>query len=70
MKKRTEAIEMWFYRRMLRMPWTEHMSNKELLKTIETKWTPILNIRKRQLKFLWRIMKKRELEKLDNYRTG
>ena len=31
MRKRIEAAEMWFIRRMLRIPWTARMTNQEVL---------------------------------------
>ena len=30
--KRTEAVEMWLSRRMLRIPWTARVTNEEVLK--------------------------------------
>ena len=30
MKKKIMAAEMWFYRRMLKISWTEHVTNKEV----------------------------------------
>lgn len=35
-KKRLEATETWFYRRMLGITWTEHVSNDNILKKTET----------------------------------
>lgn len=43
---------MWFYRRLLRIPWTKRVSNKEVLRIKETKRMLILRIKKRKLKFL------------------
>ena len=31
MKRRLEAIEMWLWRRMLRIPWTDLKTNDEVL---------------------------------------
>ena len=31
-KRRLEAVEMWFYRKMIRVSWTEHMANQEVLR--------------------------------------
>ena len=31
LKKRSEAAEMWFLRRMLRVPWTARMTNERVL---------------------------------------
>lgn len=43
---------MRFYRSMLRMTWTAHVSSDQTLEKMEIKRTFILNIRKSQLKFL------------------
>lgn len=37
MEKRPEVTEMWFYRRILRIPWTEHISNNQVLAKMEIK---------------------------------
>lgn len=42
--------QIWLYRSMRRMLWTEHASNEQVLKKIETKMTIIHKIRKRHLK--------------------
>lgn len=55
---------MWFYRRALKIPWTEHLSNEYVLKEMATKRTLLLNIRMRQLKFLGFIMRKEGWKKL------
>lgn len=31
MEKRLQSVKTWFYRRMLRISWTDHMSNEEVL---------------------------------------
>ena len=64
MRRRLEAIEMWFYRRMLRISWTQHVSNYEVLRRMQTRRRLMLDIRKRQLKFLGHIMRKEGLENL------
>ncbi|MGX9987587.1 reverse transcriptase domain-containing protein [Soonwooa purpurea] len=64
MRRRLEATEMWFYRRMLRISWTQHVSNYEVLRRMQTKRRLMLDIRKRQLKFLGHVMRKEGLENL------
>ena len=34
--RRLEAFEIWILRRMMKVPWTEHKTNEEILKMIET----------------------------------
>lgn len=64
MEMRFEATEMWFCGRMLRVTWTEHVSNDEDLKKQETKRKLVRGIRKRQLKFLGYTITKEILESL------
>lgn len=33
-----KAAEMWFYIRNLKASWTKYVSNKDILRKIETKW--------------------------------
>lgn len=42
--KITEISEIWFYRRILRPPWTEHVSTGKVLEQMEPKRTFILHI--------------------------
>lgn len=49
---------MWFSRRMLRMPRTNHVCNEEVLRKIRVTRKRILTMRKRQLNFLQHIIRK------------
>lgn len=55
---------MSFYRTMLRIRWTEHVCNKKSFTEMITKKTPMLSIRKRQLKSSGRIISKDAWENL------
>src|SRR6218665_3212747 len=46
--KRIEAFEMWIWRRMERISWTEHRTNEEVLKKVEEKRSLMNIIRTRQ----------------------
>jgi len=46
--KRIEAFEMWIWRRMKRIGWTEHRANKEVLKKVEEKRSLMDIMRTRQ----------------------
>ena len=46
MKKRLKAAEMWFLRHMLRIKWTNHMSNIEVLRRVGRPQNLILTIRR------------------------
>ena len=64
MKKRIEATELWFLRRMLKIPWTSYTSNEEVLQRDGSKRKLLCNIRKRQFEFLGHVMRKEEIENL------
>ena len=64
MEKKLEAMEMWFYRRMLRLSWTKKVKNEEVLKRVGKGRTIMKRIRKRQLEFLGHIMRKAKLGNL------
>lgn len=63
MAKRLEATEMWFFRRMLRISWTDHVTNQEILQRVGRKKTLMMTLR-RQLKFLGHVMRKEGMENL------
>ena len=64
MEQKLEAAEMWFYRRILRISWTEHITNEEVLRRMGARRKLMNNIRKRQLQFLGHVMRKEGLENL------
>ena len=37
--KRTDALELWYWRRLLRVPWTERRSNHSILKEINPQYS-------------------------------
>ena len=61
-QRKLEAAEMWFLRRMLRIPWTAKKSNETVLKEAETERSLIMKIRKRQATFFGHIMRGGGLE--------
>ena len=64
MKKRIEATELWFLRRMLKLPWTSRISNEEVLQRADSKRKLLWTIRERQLEFLGHVMRKEVIENL------
>ena len=59
-KKKLEAPEMWFYRRMLRISWKE--KNELILEETNQERSLINTIRKRKLKFLGHICRHKGLK--------
>ena len=62
MVKKIEAAEVWFYRRMLKISWTDRVSNDEVLQRAGTKREILTAIRRRQFRFLGHVMRLHQLE--------
>ena len=62
MHKKLEAAEMWFYRRILRISYTEHITNEEVLRRMSTRRQLIFVIRTQQMSFLGHILRHKEIE--------
>ena len=62
--KRMEAFEMWIWRRMERICWTEHRINEEALKTVKEKRSLMNNIvRTRQKNWIGHILRGHSLQR-------
>ena len=64
MIKKLEALETWFYRRMLRISWKENVTNVEVDRRMNKSTSLPIDIVHRQLTFLGHILRKGELENL------
>ena len=64
MKRSLETTEMWFLRRMMRIPWTAKKTNEEVLTEAQTKRQLVTKIRKRQAKFVGHVIRRNQLEHL------
>jgi len=62
--ERFEAAEMWFVRRMLRISWTSHTANEDILLKADRRRKLLTTIRLRQLQFFSHVMRKEEMEEL------
>ena len=58
------AVEMWFLRRMQRIPWTDRKTNDQVLQETNENRKLIREIRRRQSKFFGHIMRSNKLENL------
>ena len=63
-RKNIEAAEMWFYRRILCIPWTALQTNETALQEIGQERKLLCCIEQRQLKFFGLAIRKGELEDL------
>ncbi|GFO01374.1 retrovirus-related pol polyprotein from type-1 retrotransposable element r2 [Plakobranchus ocellatus] len=59
-----EATEIWFLRRMLRIPWTAKKTNKRVLNEVNKRRSRVRTIWKRQATFLGHVMRRGKLEHL------
>ena len=55
--KRLEAFEMWTWRRIIKISWTEHQSNEEVLRKVQEERTLMNTIRKRQTNWIGHILR-------------
>ena len=62
MERKIEAMEMWLYRRMLRIPWTDRVTNEAVLHRAGADREMMRMMRQRQLRFLGHVMRRRQLE--------
>ena len=62
MEKRLVVTEMWFRRRILRVPWIKRISNEEILRKAQTSLNLIKSIHERQFGFFGHVMRKKTLE--------
>lgn len=55
--KKLEAFEMWLYRRMLRVPWTDKVSNQEILQRMRKDREVLNTVKRRKLQYLGHVMR-------------
>ena len=64
MEKRLEAFEVWCWRRMMRVSWTERRTNESIFEEIGKERELLRTIRRRQMRFLGHVMRREQLENL------
>lgn len=57
LSKRLEAFEMWVYRRMMKISWTDRVSNNTVLQRMNKKLELLKTIKRRKLQYLGHIMR-------------
>jgi hypothetical protein len=62
-QKRLEAMETWCYRRMLKIKWTERITNEEVLRIVGEKRNIMITVRKRRGRFIGHILRHSSLLK-------
>ncbi|GFN73966.1 retrovirus-related pol polyprotein from type-2 retrotransposable element r2dm [Plakobranchus ocellatus] len=63
-QNKLKATEMWYLRRMLRIPWTAKKTNERVLNEANKRRSLVRTIRKRQATFLGHVMRRGKLEHL------
>ena len=56
--RRTDAFELWFWRRLLRVPWTARRSNQSILKEINSEYSLEGLILKLKLQYFGHLMQR------------
>ncbi|XP_075151162.1 uncharacterized protein LOC142225273 [Haematobia irritans] len=64
--KKLEAFEIWIYRRILKIPWTAHVSNAEVLRKMHCERELIAAIKRRKTAYLGHIMRNQKYKLLQN----
>jgi hypothetical protein len=62
-QKRPEAMEMWCYRRMLKIKWTERITNEEVLRRVGEKRNIMNTVRRRRGRYIGYILRHSSLLK-------
>ena len=63
MERKVEAFEVWCWRRMTRVTWTERRTNYSIFEEIG-KERELLRTIRRQMRFLGQVIRRKQLEKL------
>ena len=63
-QKKIEAVEMWFWRQMLKIPWTAKRTNVEVMEEAGLTRSLVNRIRKQQATFVSHILRRKGLEHL------
>jgi len=61
--RRLEAFEMWIWRRVMKLSWTENRTNEEVLQTVETEREIMDTLRSRQKRWIGHILRRDSLLK-------
>ena len=62
--KKIEAFEMWCYRRMMRISYTEHKTNDEVLEMVTSKRALLCIIKKRKTEYFGQLIRMNGLQRL------
>ena len=57
MRQKLEALEMWFYRRMLQISWVQRVRNDEVLRRVKKSRELMKNIKRRKVAYLGHVLR-------------
>jgi len=57
-QKHLESFEMWCWRRMEKISWTDHVRNEEVLLRVKEQWNNLHEIRKRKTNWIGHILRR------------
>ncbi|CAG9087673.1 unnamed protein product [Plutella xylostella] len=69
-KKKLEAFEMWCYRRMLRISWTDKVTNVEVLKRMHKQVELVRTIKQRKVAYLGHVLRNKRYQLLHTIIMG
>jgi len=57
LEEKINAFEMWIYRRILKISWRDHVTNKDVLKRMNTERNLLYTVKKRKLMYFGHVMR-------------
>jgi hypothetical protein len=57
-QKYLESFEMWYYRRMEKMSWTDRVRNEEVLQRVKEEWNILHTINRRKANWIGHILRR------------
>ena len=64
MENKINAFEMWVYRKMLRIPWTAHKTNKEVLAMVKPNRRLSTTLKQRKMAYFGHIIRQNGVQRL------
>ena len=69
-EKKIEAAELWFYRRLLRVSWTERRTNESILQELGLYRTLLATINERKLKYVGHVLRDNKVQLMKTVLQG
>lgn len=69
-ERKLEAFEMWIWRKVLRIPWTDRVTNEEVLRRMNTTRQLMVTIKRRKTSYLGHILRNNKYKLLQRILKG